>query len=76
MLYVARNLNQSLILSLASSADPETPVRELFKDGPIRIKVVGVSGVQVLVSVQAPPLIDVRREDCHDGTSGPVGATA
>jgi len=63
MLFLTRSPSQSIFLALASDADPATPIGELFKDGPIRLRVMAVRGSQVRVGVQVPPLLEVHREE-------------
>ncbi|MEZ5444472.1 MAG: carbon storage regulator [Gammaproteobacteria bacterium] len=63
MLFFNRGPSQSIYLSLAEDIDPAMPVGELFKEGPIRIRIMSVNGTQVRIGVRSPLHLDVYRED-------------
>lgn len=62
MIFVTRSPSQSVYISLGPDVDPDTPVGEIFKEGPIRVRVVTAQGSQVRLGVDLPTLLEVRRE--------------
>ncbi len=62
MIFVTRSPSQSVYMSLVPDVDPATPIGALFKDGPIRVRVVTSDGSQVRLGVDLPPLLEMRRE--------------
>ncbi len=62
MIFVTRSPSQSVYIALGPDVDPGTPVGEIFKDGPIRLRVVTAHGSQVRLGVDLPPLLEMRRE--------------
>lgn len=62
MIFVTRSPSQSVYIALGPDVDPATPVGEIFKGGPIRLRVVTAHGSQVRLGVELPPLLEMRRE--------------
>ena len=63
MLMIARREGEALELSLSSNIDPDTPVREVFGNQPIIIKVDKLHLNQVKLAIDAPIEIQILREE-------------
>lgn len=74
MIYLTRSPSQSVFISLAHDVDPATPVGELFKDGPLRVRIMAMRDAQVRIGVQVPPLLEVHREERPEGVPHPTAA--
>lgn len=73
MHYFNRSPSQSIYISLANDVDPATPIGELFKNGPIRVRVMAVRDRQVRIGVQASELLDIHREEVMERGHSAVG---
>ncbi len=63
MLVLTRRIDESLIIDLSDSVDPNMTVGELFAGGSIEITVVGVYGLQARIGIAAPGALDILREE-------------
>ncbi len=72
--FLTRSPSQSIYLSLANSVDPTTPIGELFKDGPLRVRIMAIRGSQVRIGVQVPQSLEVHREERPEGVPHPTAA--
>lgn len=71
MLFLTRKPGQSLTIQPQPSLHPDTPVSQLFEDGPIRIQVAGVIGSQVRVGVAAHVGLCILREELQPHPAPP-----
>ena len=71
MLFLTRKPGQSLTIQPQPSLHPDTPVSQLFEDGPIRIQVAGVMGPQVRVGVAAHAGLCILREELQPHPAPP-----
>jgi sRNA-binding carbon storage regulator CsrA len=76
MLFLTRKPGQSITIQPQPSLRPETPVSQLFEDGPIRIQVAGVVGPQVRVGVAAHAGLCILREELRPFTPAEPAAVA
>lgn len=63
MLILTRYPGQAIRLAPHPELDPATPIGELFRDGPIRIYIVGIAENRVRVGIEAHPRIEVVRDE-------------
>lgn len=63
MLVLTRRSGQSIRLAPDPALDPATPIGELFRDGPIRIYIVGIAENRLRVGIEAHPRIEVVRDE-------------
>lgn len=63
MLFLTRKPGQSLTIHPQPSLHPDTPVSQLFEDGPIRIQVAGMAGSQVRIGVAAHAGFCILRDE-------------
>lgn len=75
MLLLTRKPGQSLAIYPQPSLDPATPVHRLFSEGPIRVRIAGVSGPQVRVGVEAHSGLCILRDELtpHAARALPAG---
>lgn len=76
MLLLTRKPGQSLTIHPQPSLDPATPVHRLFSEGPIRVRIAGVSGPQVRVGIEAHPGLCILRDELAPHAAGPLPAGA
>ena len=75
MLILTRKPGQSLTIRPERNLDLSTPIEQLFADGPIRVLVTNVSGVQVQLGVAAHARLTILREELHTcPDTGPIPA--
>lgn len=73
---LTRKPGQSLTIYPQPSLDPATPVQRLFSEGPIRIRIAGVSGLLVRVGVDAHPGLCILRDELVPHAGGlPAGVS-
>lgn len=63
MLVLTRKTKQSVLIELAEDVSPQTPVGELFKDGPIVVRLLEAGAGQARIGIQAPGALRIRREE-------------
>ena len=63
MLILTRKPGQCITIEPNAGLDPETPVRELFANGPIEVIVGRVDGMHVKLAIQAHPDLQILREE-------------
>jgi len=63
MLILTRKPGQVVRIDLLENLDPQTPVGELFAQGPIRIMVTAIQGGQVKLGLSADPRFLILREE-------------
>ena len=63
MLILTRKPGQVVTIDLLENLDPQTPVGELFVQGPIRIMVTAIQGGQVKLGLSADPRFLILREE-------------
>lgn len=54
MLIFSRKVGDTIRIELDPQADPKTPIRALFAEGPIEVLVAGVNQTEVRLGVTAP----------------------
>jgi sRNA-binding carbon storage regulator CsrA len=63
MLILSRRENESLTISLGAGVDPNTPVSEVFANGPLVVKIARVRGGTVRLGVVADSRVTVLRSE-------------
>lgn len=63
MLIVSRKHAESILIRPSDDIDPNTTVAELFRTGPIEIKIYSVGQKRVKMGVQTPDELNIRRKD-------------
>ncbi len=63
MLIVSRKHSESILIRPGDDIDPNTTVAELFRTGPIEIKIYSVGQKHVKMGVQTPEELNIRRKD-------------
>ncbi len=63
MLVLTRCRGEAIRLLPHSGLDPTTPIRELFKNGPIRIVIVDIGPNRMQIGIEAHPGITVVRDE-------------
>ena len=79
MLILTRRPGQALTIRPERNLDLNTPVAQLFADGPIRVMVAGVIGPQVRLGVAADARLTILRDELlphADADAGPLPAGA
>ncbi|HVY64603.1 MAG TPA: carbon storage regulator [Gammaproteobacteria bacterium] len=79
MLVITRRENESITIVLADGVDPDLTLRDAFRQGPIEVRVVHVSGGRVRIAVSAPPELKIwrgpyRTERCLRPDAGDAGS--
>ena len=69
MLVVSRRTEESLIIQLAEGVDEHMTLAQLFADGPILIKLLGVGIGRVKIGIAAPEQLAIRRKDAIYGAA-------
>jgi len=70
MLVLTRRVGESLRIYLGEDVDPNTPVGDLFADGPLEIMVVRFTGNQVKIGIAARPEFVVLRSELDRKKTG------
>jgi sRNA-binding carbon storage regulator CsrA/DNA-binding XRE family transcriptional regulator len=65
MLFLTRKPGQALTIRPEQNLDLSTPIEQLFADGPIRVLVRKVNGLQVQLGVAAHARFTILREELH-----------
>ena len=65
MLIVSRKHSESILIRPGDDIDPNTTVAELFRTGPIEIKIYSVGQKRVKMGVQTPDELNIRRKDAE-----------
>ena len=63
MLVLTRRVGESVFIFPSDDLDPEMPVSELFKDGPIQVTLTRVNGNQARLGIVAPEALVIAREE-------------
>ena len=63
MLVLTRRTGESIFIFPSNELDPDTPVSELFKDGPIQLTLTRVNGNQARLGIIAPNSLTIAREE-------------
>lgn len=63
MLIVSRKNAESILIRPAEDIDPNTTLADLFRHGPIEIKVFSVAHQRVKMGVQAPEQLSIWRKN-------------
>ena len=63
MLILSRKTGQSVIIQPDESLDPETPIKELFRDGPIEVVVRKAGQNQISMYIQADLGFSILRRE-------------
>ena len=63
MLVLTRRTGESIYIFPSKELNPDTPVSELFKDGPIQLTVTRVNGNQARLGIIAPDSLTIAREE-------------
>ncbi len=63
MLVLTRRTGESIFIFPSTQLNPNTPIAELFKDGPIRLTVTRVNGNQARLGIVAPASLIIAREE-------------
>lgn len=67
MLILSRKPGQGVIIDVIEGLDPQTPIRELFARGPIKVLVANVEGDRVRLGVAADMGLRILRyELCEE----------
>ena len=69
MLILTRKRGEIITIRYDLALDPNTPVGEIFTDGPIEIGVVQIKGNQVSIGIQADPRLHILRAELVDRES-------
>lgn len=63
MLVLTRRVGETVFLFPSDELDPDTPVSELFKNGPVEITLTRVNGNQARLGIVAPSEFTIAREE-------------
>ncbi len=66
VLILTRKRGQSIKIQPKQDVDPNTPVGELFADGPIEVCVLGVAGQQIKVGIRADRRFLILRDELEE----------
>lgn len=67
MLVLTRRQGQSIRIYPNKELDLDRPIRELFEDGSIEVRVTQIGGNQVKFGIDAPAKLTILREElCED----------
>lgn len=68
MLVLTRRVGQTVLIELNADMDPNTPVKELFKGGPLQMVVTYIGGNQVKIGIDAHPQLTIMRGELAQHT--------
>lgn len=63
MLIVSRRDTESLLIEPGKDIDPTLTLADLFRDGPIEIRIFSTNNCRVKMGVQAPGELSIWRQD-------------
>jgi len=63
MLILTRKLGEIIRIQLAENIDPQTPVGQLFTNGPIKFMVTHIQSTQVRLGIAADPRFLILRDE-------------
>ena len=63
MLVLTRRTGESILIFPSKELNPDTPISELFKDGPIQLTLTRVNGNQARLGIIAPDSLTIAREE-------------
>ena len=63
MLVIRRRSDESIVIQPAEGADANMTLAELFANGPIQITLLGGTGRQIKMGIEAPEHLAIRRKD-------------
>jgi sRNA-binding carbon storage regulator CsrA len=63
MLVIRRRSDESIVIQPAEGADANMTLAQLFADGPIQITLLGGTGRNVKMGIEAPEYLAIRRKD-------------
>jgi sRNA-binding carbon storage regulator CsrA len=63
MLVLTRRVGESIFIFPSSDVSPDTPVGDLFKDGPIQLTLTRINGNQARLGIVAPDSLTIAREE-------------
>lgn len=63
MLVLTRRVGETVFLFPSDELDPNTPISELFKNGPVEITLTRVNGNQARLGIVAPREFTIAREE-------------
>ena len=63
MLIISRKKLESILIEPNDDIDPDTKLGELFRDGPIEIKVFSSGASSVKMGIKAPEQLSIWRRD-------------
>ena len=63
MLVLTRRIGESILIFPSNEVHPDTPISELFKDGPIQLTLTRVNGNQARLGIVAPNNLTIAREE-------------
>ncbi len=66
MLVLTRKSGESILIRLSDEVDPDTPVRDLFQKGPIRIQLLNRQDRSHRIGIEAPAEFVALREEIAD----------
>jgi len=66
MLVLSRRKDESLLIYPSLDVAPDMTVAELFKDGPIKVMLTGITNKQASIGIDAPRSLAVARAEVVD----------
>jgi sRNA-binding carbon storage regulator CsrA len=63
MLVIRRRSDESIVIQPADGADANMTLAQLFANGPIQITLLGGTGRNVKMGIEAPEQLSIRRKD-------------
>lgn len=63
MLVLTRRTGESILIFPSAQLAPNTPISELFRDGPIQLTLTRVNGNQARLGIVAPASLTIAREE-------------
>jgi sRNA-binding carbon storage regulator CsrA len=63
MLVLTRRVGESIFIFPSADLSPDTPIRDLFKDGAIQLTLTRINGNQARLGIVAPDSLTIAREE-------------